>query len=153
MKFAITFILAVTLASQTFAFNLEHAGDYVGGGTWKAEDGTTDKWMAEVSLSQVKEGVLVKEKLTIVSPNGEKYTKETELVDVPTKNGFFNVFTNGVKTGSGYCFEHYCHVGGTGHQGSQFEETFAMKDGQIYRMGSDRGANYAVSWTGKMKKK
>lgn len=150
-----TLLLALVLSYQSFAFDLSRGtGQYTGGGTWKSEDGTSNKWTAELSLTKGSTGaVVVKEKLVITTNEGKEFIQESELINVPTKNGFFNVLTKGVKTGSGYCFNSVCHVGSTEASGAQHEETFAVKDGQIFRMGSAKHTTYNVAWTGVMKKK
>jgi hypothetical protein len=148
--FPVLFVGLLVTAASAFGLDLR-SGHYVGGGNWKGADGTKGKWSSATTIHQTKSGTTVKEKLTIATPDGKKEVEEVEWTAVPKANGFFTTLMRGKEVGSGYCHRNQCHVEFT-KADSKSEETFTFVRGLIFRLGSDTGAKYSVSWQGSMRK-
>jgi len=135
------------------AFGLDlRAGHYAGGGIWKSPTGETGKWTTRLTVTKAKDGITLKEKLTVFDKAGKKvHSEDGEVTSVTTKPGFFNTLDKDQKAiGSGYCLNGQCHVDYAKPDGSKGEETFTFYRNQIYRLGSDTKTNFSVIWQGSM---
>lgn len=135
------------------AFGLDlRAGHYAGGGVWKTPNGETGKWTSKLTVTKEKDGLGLKEVLTVFDKAGKKvHTENGESRIVTTKPGFFNTLDKDSKNiGSGYCLNGQCHIEYNKADGTKGEETFTFYRGQIFRLGSDTKTNFFVTWHGHM---
>ena len=144
------FVAALFLSVPALAFD---AGQFEGGGVWKAVDGSKGKWTEVMTVSKDPAGVVLKSELTVTYADGTDEVMTTESTFARNGDaGFFTITTpDGVGDGEGYCFKKkkgkVCHMSGEGPDG-RWEETMIVKKGVIKKIGSHKNI---VAWKGKLK--
>lgn len=126
-------------------------GEFEGHGMWKMPDGSHNTWKNTMTFTKADNGVTVKEVLSIQYEEGKFSTMENTWTAQPVKNGFFDIITNGKKTGSGVCFKKVCHLQGEQSDGGMFTETFEFNR-HIVLSGFTSAEKYSVAYRGGLRK-
>jgi hypothetical protein len=152
-------ILSCVISSAAFSFVGD--GKYQGSGDWKSPDGKTGTWQEETTVTKTDEGCDVASKLTITVDGQTTEKNMTMTVKKKSDNGFFAIYVEGEKRGGGYCFDHVCHYGMKGADGSKVEETLHMSEKGTHKIGSAKhkhtdkagqSAVHMVAWRGAMQR-
>ena len=137
MKSTLTFLTMVLASTVCLAHGLTE-GKYTGHGLWKSEK-TTGQYSITASIGAKKI------QTAYILPDGT--TKQWDFDIVESTNGFFDVMSQSVKLGAGYCLDKapVCHYEISAGN-LKLEETLVQQDKKLYRYGSKNQGQGALLW-------
>ncbi len=149
-------VLAVGFALYvipSFGITFGITGTYSGKGTWKADDGTSGSWKAELVISKDSKGYRLKQKQSRDLPDGTTQTDSQDWLASEKGDGFFDVDQGGTIIGWGHCDMGGCQIDGENGSGVPQTETLIFEKGGIDRYGHETGAGVKTLWKGRFVKK
>lgn len=130
------FLTVFLMTSAALALPNIPDGQYEGHAKW--QDDTGNKGSYSISIFTQKDVLMTT----------YKYADKTAIYSFrieETSNGFFNVFHNGTKVGSGYCMSVQCHYSAD-FGGVAIEESLTYWQNNLYRLGSKKVNGISIAW-------